>query len=157
MVRRRSTAARQRSRLWTSSACWRRGLASIASASADAAIWPRRGAPLGRLLEGEGGRPVDEQAAPAQPPLDPAGGAQPSRLAHERRREEGRAPVDIDIVDGEAGQRDEAALLEEIGKLPRAGVVLDGDRVNQGGIEIGALEDGRLAAPGIHAGEVNLG
>src|SRR5260221_13651504 len=119
MVRRRSTAARQRSRLWTSSACWRRGLASIASASADAAIWHRRCAPLGRLLEGEAGRPVGEQAAPAQPPLDPAGGAQPSHLADERRREERRTPVDIDIVDGEAGQRDETPPLPEKGQRPR--------------------------------------
>src|SRR5258708_23329172 len=141
MVRRRWTAGRQRWRLGTSSACWRRGWASIASASADAAIWHRRCAPLGRLLEGEAGRPVGEQAAPAQPPLDPAGGAQPSHLADERRREEGRAPVDIDIVDGEAGPRDEAALLEAIRKLPRAVGVLHRDRVDQGGSAIGGLDD----------------
>src|ERR1700675_2162173 len=131
MARRRSTAARWRRRSGTSSCCWPRGLASVASASAGAAIWRRRCALLGRLLEGEAGRLVREEAEPAQPPLDPADRAQPSHLALKRRREERGAPVDVNVVDGEAGQRREAALLEKIGELPGAVVVLDGDRVDE--------------------------
>src|SRR5712691_926769 len=63
--------------------------------------------PSGRSLEGKPRRAVIEEAESAQATFHPADGAQQPDLAQQRGRAERRAPVEVDVVDGETGQRQE--------------------------------------------------